>query len=154
MCPIRNWHQKKNRFFCRLNRQDFDVNKGTKPQKYYVMTPFFPTFFTTYTYHSSEKRGLRSTFLSSEMLQNAICIEKENPPSVFRFLFWAVLSFTLWMPGLVYVDIDRGIHKVQNLCKNPSLIFFHSDPLRSMLEKRVSFLSMSVRPNQMMVRDR
>ena len=118
MCPIRNWHQKKNRFFCRLNRQDFDVNKGTKPQKYYVMTPFFPNFFTTYTYHSSEKRGLRSTFLSREMLQNAIFIEKENPRSVFRFSFRAVLSFTLWMPGLVYADIDRGIHKVKLEMKN------------------------------------
>ena len=74
----------------------------------------------TYTYHSSEKRGLQSTFLSSEMLQNAIFIEKENPRSVFRFSFRAVLSFTLWMPGLVYVDIDwgKGIHKVKLKMKN------------------------------------
>ena len=44
--------------------------------------------------HSSEKRGLRSTFLFSETLQN-IFIEKENPHNFFLFLFRAFLSFTL-----------------------------------------------------------
>ena len=64
--------------------------------------------------HSSEKRGLRSAFLSRKMLQNFLYLhKKKNSSSFFRFSFWATFIFP-FMNALVYVDIDQGIHKGKN----------------------------------------
>ena len=47
-------------------------------------------------------------------LNFAIFIEKENPYSFFRFSFQAILHFYL-KNALIFVDIDKGIHKIK--CK-------------------------------------
>ena len=46
--------------------------------------------------HSSEIKGLHSTFCSREMLQNLLCLCKKKPQvGFFRISFRVTLSFTL-----------------------------------------------------------
>ena len=54
-------------------------------------------------------------FLTPQNASNfAIFIEKESPCSFFRFSFQAILHFHL-KNALIFVDIDKGIHKIK--CK-------------------------------------
>ena len=62
--------------------------------------------------HSSEKRGLRSTFFSGETLQNLLYFWKKKTHVVFSFFIVSNFKFYL-MNALVYINIDRGIHKVK-----------------------------------------
>ena len=49
--------------------------------------------------HSSEKRGLRSTFWPREMLQNLLCLWKKKTQVVFFvFHFEQLWVLPLWMP--------------------------------------------------------
>ena len=66
----------------------------------------------TYTTHSSENRGLRSTFWPRDTSKFARYVYVKRKSMVFYILFQATLSFT-FINAVVYVDIDQGIHKVK-----------------------------------------
>ena len=63
---------------------------------YFYIVTYWDTNLVNIQLHSSEKRGLRSTFFVQRNASKfAIFIEKENPRSFFHFSFRAFLSFTL-----------------------------------------------------------
>ena len=66
----------------------------------------------TYIHHSSKKKRFKINFFVRQNASKfAIFIEKENPPSFFRFHFEQLRVFSYECPGLC--DINRGIHRVK-----------------------------------------
>ena len=66
----------------------------------------------TYIYHSSEKRGLRSIFLSGKMLQILLYLQKKKIHLVF-FVFYFEQFRVIPYECQSLCDINRGIHKVK-----------------------------------------